>query len=145
MPPRWEFPFQYRRNIWKSFYSMGTYGRSSTVFCQMISLLASENERLASGNWLHFVSFSIRTSLIWEARRKCWTKQSRDLTESEESIFITFLKKLHHFESRSEVFREFQHKGLRLSDEVVLKIEDTNMEFMYYTHYGRPDLIKFKN
>ncbi|MDT3402293.1 hypothetical protein [Mucilaginibacter terrae] len=117
--------------------------RGTFVYVRMLSLLRSKQERLASGNWLHFVSFCIRTSLIWEARGKCWVKFNRALTDEEEAVFIRLLEKLHSFEHRAEVFNTFVNEGLRISDELILKLEDTNLEFMYYSHYGRPDLIKF--
>jgi|GEM_PF-4880847 len=117
--------------------------RGTFVYLRMLSLLSSRQERMASGNWLHFVSFCMRTSLIWEAQRKAWIKLGRELTTEENGLFIKILEKLHRFEDRAAVFQEFKTKGLRLSEELTLRIEDTNMEFMYYTHYGRPDLIRF--
>jgi hypothetical protein len=117
--------------------------RGTFVYLRMLSLLSSRQERLASGNWLHFVSFCMRTSLIWEARRKAWSNLARELTPEENDLFVELLEKLHRFEDRAAVFQEFKTKGLRLSEELTLRMEDTNMEFMYYTHYGRPDLIKF--
>jgi hypothetical protein len=117
--------------------------RGSFVYLRMLRLLSSKNERYASGNWLHFVSFSIRTSLIWEARRKCWAKLGRDLTTNEENVFIKLLEELHRFEGRNAIFQQLLDGNLKLSEEVKLTIEDTEMEFLCYTHYGRPDLILF--
>lgn len=119
--------------------------KGTFIYLRMLALLDSANERRVSGNWLHFLSFSIRTSLIWEARLKCYQKLNRELTEEEERKFISILERLHRFEDRAGVFNDLIHHGIRLSDKTKLTLEDTNMEFMYYSHYGRPDLIMFKD
>lgn len=119
--------------------------KGSFVYLRMLRLLKSENERAASGNWLHFVSFAIRTSLVWEARLKCLIRRKRQLTADEESVFLKILEKLHRFEERCEVFHQLQKNGIKLSDDLTLTIAETDLEFMYYSHYGRPDLIIFKD
>ncbi|GAA4213124.1 hypothetical protein GCM10022289_44840 [Pedobacter jeongneungensis] len=119
--------------------------KGTFIYLRMLALLNSANERRVSGNWLHFLSFSIRTSLIWEARLKCYQKLNRELTEEEERKFISILERLHRFEDRAGVFNDLINQGIRLSDKIKLTLEDTNMEFMYYSHYGRPDLIRFKD
>jgi hypothetical protein len=119
--------------------------KGTFMYLRMLRLLNSENERRVSGNWLHFVSFAIRTSLIWEARHKCYETLGRELTELEEKVFIELLERLHRFEDRSKVFYELQTIGLSLSSEVKLILHDTNLEFVYYNHYGRPDLITFRD
>lgn len=117
--------------------------RGTFVYLRMLRLLDSKTERMASGNWLHFVCFAIRTSLVWEARQKCWLQFDRDITTEEESRFIELLERLHRFESRVAVFKQLSETGLKLSDQIVLRLEETHLEFLCYTHYGRPDLIQF--
>ena len=117
--------------------------RASFVYIRMLRLLKSKKERYASGNWLHFLSFALRTSMIWEARTKCFAELGRDLNLAEEGIFIQLLEKIHSFDQRKEVFRTLVKGGIKISDEVQLTLSDTYLEFMYYTHYGRPDLILF--
>ncbi|MDB5121838.1 MAG: hypothetical protein JWN56_3056 [Sphingobacteriales bacterium] len=119
--------------------------KGTFIYLRMLTLLNSANERKASGNWLHFVSFAIRTSVIWEARFKCYKKLKRELTDDEEKVFIELLEKLHRFEDRNEVFHQLLNNGVKLSPEMKLFVKDTNLEFSYYTHYGRPDLIGFRD
>lgn len=119
--------------------------KGTFIYLRMLNLLNSKNERLVSGNWLHFISFCIRTSVIWEARFKCYKNLGRELTQDEENEFVNLLEKLHRFEDRCNVFNLLINEGIKLSEDLILQISDTNMGFMYYTHYGRPDLIMFKD
>ncbi|MBL1411505.1 hypothetical protein [Sphingobacterium faecale] len=119
--------------------------KGTLTYLRMLNLLNSKNERSASGNWLHLVCFTIRTSLIWDARIKSLEELDRDLTSEEHEKFIEFLTQLHNFEERKTVFKSLVEKGVKLSENLKLTLSDTNLEFMYYNHYGRPDLIMFKD
>ena len=118
--------------------------RGTTYYIRLLSLLKIELTNNLFNNWLSFISNIMRTSLIHDVIIKSYSKLKRDLSEHETKELSTVLLKIQIFENRKDVFLKLMNDGIKISEELTISIEDTDCEFLMYTHYGRPDLIEFK-
>ena len=110
----------------------------------MLNLLKLETDKNIFKNWLGFISHIIRSSVIHDVIEKSHKTLKRDLTESETRQLSVVLLEIMVFEKRREIFEKLLNSGIKISDELNLKIQDTESEMLMYTHYGRPDLIYFE-
>ena len=93
-------------------------------------------------NWLSFISQVIRSSFMHDAYIKAITKLGRNLTTEEKGNLSKVILDTHIFSKRRDIFTKFLNEGIKLSDELTFNFEDTESEFLLYSHYGRPDLIE---
>jgi hypothetical protein len=63
------------------------------------------------------------------------------MTSEEKEKLSLVLLETHIFSKRREIFHNLMNDGIKLSDDLSITIEDTESEFLMYSHYGRPDII----
>lgn len=115
--------------------------RGTVYYIRLLNLLNVEFSRQVHSNWLSFISQIIRSSILHEAYIKANLKLSREMTYGEKEKLSHLLLETHQFEKRRKIFLDLMNEGIKLSDELNITIEDTESEFLMYSHYGRPDLI----
>ncbi|MFC5046524.1 hypothetical protein ACFSTE_03120 [Aquimarina hainanensis] len=115
--------------------------RGTVYYLRLLNLLNVEFSRQVHSNWLSFISQIIRSSILHEAYLKTNIKLNREMTDEEKERLSYFLLQTHQFGKRKEIFLNLMNEGIKLSDELNITIEDTESEFLMYSHYGRPDLI----
>ena len=118
--------------------------RGTMYYIRMLNLLKLETNKSVFKNWLQFISHIIRSSVIHDVIEKAHKTLKRTLTENESRQLSAVLFEIMIFEKRREIFEKLLNGGIKISDELNLKIQDTESEMLMYTHYGRPDLIYFE-
>ena len=117
--------------------------RGATIYIRILSKLkfAVEQPIPVHKNWLEFISHIIRSSIFYDVFRLANGK----LSIEENKELLQLLQKILDFKNRRKIFLDLVDNGIKFSKKLKLKIENTNSEFLLYTHLGRPDLIYFKN
>ncbi len=118
-----------------------TIQRGTIYYLRLLNLLNVEFSRQVHRNWLSFISQVIRSSIIHEAYIKANIKLNREMTSEEKEKLSLVLLETHIFSKRREIFHNLMNDGIKLSDDLSITIEDTESEFLMYSHYGRPDII----
>ena len=67
----------------------------------------------------------------------------RMINEEETLSLSQLIYDISIFSKRCEIFQKLITDGIRLSEDMLITIDDTDSEFLMYNHYGRPDLILF--
>ena len=116
--------------------------RGTIYYLRLLNLLKMELTKRLHKNWLSFVSQVIRSSFMHDAYIKAITKLGRNLTKEEKENLSKVMLETHIFSKRREIFARFLNEGVKLSEELTFNFEDTESEFLLYSHYGRPDLIR---
>lgn len=117
--------------------------RATAYYIRILYLLQQEHTKRFYDNWLSFISNSIRTSLIHDVIIKASDKLGRSLKEDEIIVLSELTNEIQMFSKRREVFLKLISAGIDIGENLNIKIQDTDCEFLMYTHYGRPDLITF--
>jgi hypothetical protein len=115
--------------------------RGTIYYLRLLNLLNVEFNSKIHYNWLSFISQIIRSSILHEAYLKSNIKLNREMTTEEKENLSQLLLQTHQFGKRRGIFQNLMDKGIKLSDDLNITIEDTESEFLMYSHYGRPDLI----
>lgn len=118
--------------------------RGTVYYIRLLSLLKVELSKKLFVNWLSFISHVIRTSFIHDAMMKSGQKLRRLLTDEEKENLSKLLFRAQVFSTRRDLFLELQNSGIEISKELKISLDETECEFLMYTHYGRPDLITWK-
>ncbi|KFF16945.1 hypothetical protein B0A62_02450 [Flavobacterium hydatis] len=119
--------------------------RGTMYYIRLLTLLKLEINKNLYDNWLSFISNIMRTSIIHDAISKSYLKLQKTLSVEEQKALSNILLELQDFNKRREIFINLRNKGIRISEDLTISIEDTDCEFLMYTHYGRPDLIKIND
>lgn len=146
--------FGYLRKLHDAFFQAGamsvtgtfqpiTIKRGTLYYIRLLRLLALSDNKSFYDNWLSFICHVIRSSIIHDFMNKSFLLLGRELTDEESMKLSSILNAIMIFSSRRKVFEELISKGLRISEDINIRIEDTDCEILMYTHYGRPDLILF--
>ena len=117
--------------------------RGTKVYLRLLTMLKKEIESGYFINWLGFISHIIRTSFIHDVMHKQIVKRKKKMTDDEKFELGQIIGQLMNFKFRYEIFNKLLSAGIQLSEDLNLKINETDAEFLMYSHYGRPDLIKF--
>lgn len=117
--------------------------RGTRYYIRMLNLLQSDKNSELFKNWLAFISHVIRSSIIHDFLGKATKALRRSLTKAESEQLSIVIVNILVFEKRREVFERLLDRGISLSEELKLKMHETDSEMLMYTHYGRPDLIYF--
>jgi hypothetical protein len=112
--------------------------RGTIYYLRMLNLLNQEFSKRLHTNWLSFISQVIRSSIMHEA----YIKANRKLTFEEEKNLSKLILDTHIFSKRRKIFTSLTNEGIKLSKNLTFNIKDTECEFLMYSHYGRPDLIR---
>ncbi|MGE6353958.1 hypothetical protein ACQKCJ_08770 [Flavobacterium sp. NPDC079362] len=118
--------------------------RGTAYYIRILYLLQQQSTKRFYDNWLSFISNSIRTSLIHDVIIKASDKLGRSLTEDEINFLSELINDIQIFSKRREIFLKLISIGIDIGENLNIKIQDTDCEFLMYTHYGRPDLITFE-
>jgi len=118
--------------------------RGTVYYIRLLSLLKVELSKKLFVNWLAFISHVLRTSFIHDAMSKSGQKLRRMLTDEEKENLSKLLFRAQMFSTRRDLFLELQTSGIEISNELKISLDETECEFLMYTHYGRPDLITWK-
>ncbi|MCC9166355.1 CHAT domain-containing protein [Pontibacter harenae] len=101
-------------------------------------------------NWLEFVAYVTRTSILYEAYVAILLKKNLDdlKQHQNDSILAEIDRRVIMFKDvsyRRQIFQEFK-QGIRIpGTKKPIKLEDLNGDFLSYSHLGRADLILFKS
>lgn len=146
--------FGYTRKLHDAFFQIGaitvtgtfqpiTIKRGTLYYLRLLRLLNVGVNKKFFDNWLAFISHVIRTSIIHDFMIKSFDDLKRDLTNEETLRLSVIINEMMFFSKRREIFAKLISTGLEISDDIIIRIEDTECEMLMYTHYGRPDLITF--
>lgn len=118
--------------------------RGTVYYLRFLNLLQEEFTHQVHANWLSFISQIIRSSILHEAYIKTNSKLNREITREEKDKLEHLVLQTYQFDKRRQIFIDLMNGGIKLSDELNITIEDTESEFLMYSHYGRPDLLLFE-
>ncbi|MBN7818075.1 hypothetical protein [Algoriphagus pacificus] len=147
--------FGYNNKIHDAFFEVGALTvtgtflpisiyRGTACYLRIIYSLKESIEKKMFTNWLNFISQSIRTSVIHDLIIKIGNRINHDYSESEIEKIARVIDDIRDFSIRRKVFKSLLNGGIKISPNLTINIFDTESEFLMYTHYGRPDLIKMK-
>ena len=118
--------------------------RGTKFYLRLLNMLKEKGTYEYFPNWLGFIAHIIRTSFIQDLIFTNIRKRKSKLTEDEHKTIGQMISKLMFFKERNKFFKEFIKSGIQISTDLHLKFNDTTAEFLMYSHFGRPDLIKFE-
>ena len=118
--------------------------RGTNYYLRLLELLRMNISKTMHKNWLEFICYTIRSSIMHDAFSKAIERLGRMINDEETMSLSKLIHDILIFSKRREIFQQLITHGIRLSEDLVVTIDDTDSEFLMYNHYGRPDLILFE-